>query len=147
MTIGIVIATYKRLDGATPSLLKRAIESVNQQTHQDYTLIIIGDNYEDDIEFESICHSNDLGDKLIFKNLSHAKEREKYPIGSNELWCSGGVNAYNEGISIALGLGLEYICHLDHDDYWHPQHLEVINHTIEITGRPAFIYKIGRAHV
>ncbi len=31
------------------------------------------------------------------------------------------------------------MCHLDHDDYWHPQHLEVINYTIEITKDPVVI--------
>jgi glycosyltransferase involved in cell wall biosynthesis len=143
MKLGIVIATYQRTDGLTPQLLKRAIESVKSQTYQDYTLIIVGDNYEDNIEFGSICHSSGLGDSLVFKNLPYAKERKKYPLGSKELWCSGGVNAYNNGISIGLELGLEYICHLDHDDYWHPQHLELINHTIETTDNPAFVYTCG----
>jgi hypothetical protein len=43
------------------------------------------------------------------------------------------------GIDIGLELGLEYICHLDHDDYWHPQHLEIINYTIENTQDASFI--------
>ena len=36
MKLGIVIATYQRLDGSTPVLLKRAIDSVKKQTHQDF---------------------------------------------------------------------------------------------------------------
>lgn len=139
MKLGIVIATYQRLDGSTPSLLKRAIGSVKNQTHQDYTLIIIGDKYEDNSEFESICNDPDLKDKIVFKNLPNAKEREKYPMGSQELWSAGGVNARNCGIDLGLGLGLSYICHLDHDDYWHPQHLEVINFAIEETKDASFI--------
>jgi virginiamycin A acetyltransferase len=133
MKLGIVIATYQRLDGSTPSLLKRAIESIKKQTYQNYTLIIIGDKYEDNNEFEIICSDVDLKDKIIYKNLPIAKEREKYPMGSKELWSAGGVNARNYGIDLGLKLGLEYICHLDHDDYWHSQHLEIINHTIELT--------------
>lgn len=139
MKLGIIITTYQKSDGTTPIILKRAIDSIKNQTHQDYTLVIVGDKYEDNGEFESICHNVGLGDKLIFKNLPYAKEREKYPMGSKELWASGGVNARNEGINTCLKLGLEYICHLDHDDYWHPQHLEIINYAIEITKDPIII--------
>jgi acetyltransferase-like isoleucine patch superfamily enzyme len=139
MKLGIVIATYQKLDGSTPSFLRRAIESIKNQTHKDYTLIIIGDKYENNDEFESICNDKDLKDKIVYKNLPYAKEREKYPLGSKELWSAGGVNARNYGIDLSLELGLDYICHLDHDDYWHPQHLEVINYAIEETKDASFI--------
>jgi glycosyltransferase involved in cell wall biosynthesis len=139
MKLGIVIATYQRLDGSTPSLLKRAIDSIKNQTHQDYTLIVIGDKYEDNNEFERVCKESKLNDKIIYINLPHAKERDKYPIGSQELWSAGGVNARNYGVEIGLREGLSYICHLDHDDYWHPQHLELINFTINTTGDASFI--------
>jgi len=139
MKLGIVIATYQKSDGSTPFLLKRAIESIKNQSYQDFTLIIIGDKYEDNDEFESICNDKDLEGKIIYENLSYAKEREKYSIGSKELWSSGGVNARNIGVDVGLNLGLEYLCHLDHDDYWHPQHLEVINHAIETTQDASFI--------
>jgi len=140
MKLGILITTYQKLDGSTPSLLKRAIDSIKNQTHQDYTVIVIGDKYEDNSEFEAICHSFNLGDKLIFENLPYAKEREKYPLGSKELWSSGGVNARNYGVDLGLKLGLEYICHLDHDDYYHPQHLEIINYAIEATQDASVIH-------
>jgi len=132
MKLGIIITTYQRLDGSTPSLLKRAINSIKEQTHQDYTLIVIGDKYENNNEFEIICNDKDLKGKIHYINLPYAKEREKYSLGSKELWSAGGVNARNHGINIGLKLGLSYICHLDHDDYWHPQHLELINYTIEL---------------
>lgn len=140
MKLGILITTYQKLDSSTPDLLKRAINSIKNQTYQDYTLIIVGDKYEDNSEFESLCLSFNLGNKLIFENLPYAKEREKYPFGSKELWSSGGVNARNYGVNLSLKLGLEYICHLDHDDYWHPQHLEIINHTIETTQDASVIH-------
>ena len=139
MKLGIVVPTYQREDGSTPSLIKRAIESVKNQSHQDFILLIIGDKYEDNTEFEKICLEAGLGEKLLFNNLPNAKEREKYPKGGKELWSSGGVNARNKGIEWGLSLGLEYICPLDHDDYWHPQHLEIINHTIMETGDASFI--------
>jgi glycosyltransferase involved in cell wall biosynthesis len=139
MKLGIVIATYQKPDGSTPSLLKRAIESIKKQTYQDYILIIIGDKYENNNEFEVICNDKELEGKIIYKNLPIAKEREKYSAGSKELWSAGGVNARNYGIDLGLKHGLTYICHLDHDDYWHLQHLEVINHTIELTKDASFI--------
>lgn len=139
MKLGIVIATYQKLNGSTPSLIKIAIESIKNQTHQDYTLIIVGDKYEDGEEFKSICNDKDLEGKIHYVNLPNAKEREKYPIGSKELWSAGGVNARNYGIDLGLELGLTYICHLDHDDYWHPQHLELINCAIEETKDASFI--------
>jgi virginiamycin A acetyltransferase len=140
MKLGILITTYQKLDSSTPEILKRAIDSIKNQTYQDYTLIIIGDKYEDNNEFETICSNAGLGDKLIFKNLPYAKEREKYPLGSKELWSSGGVNARNYGVDLGLELGLEYICHLDHDDYYHPQHLEIINYAIEATQDASVIH-------
>jgi glycosyltransferase involved in cell wall biosynthesis len=139
MKLGIVITTYQKPDGSTPFLLKRAIESVKSQSHQDYLLIIIGDKYDDNNEFESICTDRSLRGKVLFENLPYAKEREKYALGTKKLWSAGGVNAMNRGIDVGLEAKLEYICHLDHDDYWHPQHLEVINHTITETGDASFI--------
>jgi glycosyltransferase involved in cell wall biosynthesis len=139
MKIGIIITTYQRQDNNTPIFLKRAVNSIKDQTYQDYLLIIIGDKYEDNDEFELLCKSFNLKEKLKYINLPIAKERDKYPLNSKELWSSGGVNARNHGIDIGLSLGFEYICHLDHDDYWHPQHLELITQTITKTKSPAFI--------
>jgi acetyltransferase-like isoleucine patch superfamily enzyme len=133
MKLGIIITTYQKNDGTSPTLLRRAIESIKNQSHQNFLLIVVGDKYEDNSEFESICQGVNLGDKIVIRNLPHAKEREKYPMGSKELWSSGGVNARNYGVNLGLELGLEYMCHLDHDDYFHPQHLEIINHAIETT--------------
>lgn len=139
MKLGIIIATYQKLDGTTPQLLRRAIDSVKNQTHEDYQLIVIGDKYEDNTEFEAICNDAKLGDRITYVNLPQAVEREKYAMGTKELWSAGGVTAYNHGIDLGLELGLSYICHLDHDDYWHPQHLEIINYAIEQTGDASFI--------
>jgi glycosyltransferase involved in cell wall biosynthesis len=139
MKLGIVLPTYQKIDGTTPSLLKRAIESIKAQTHQDYSLIVIGDKYEDAIELETLLHSLELGEKLTYRNLPEAVERSKYPVGSKELWNAGGVNATNYGVALGLELGLTYICHLDHDDYWHPQHLEALNSAINQTENAALI--------
>jgi glycosyltransferase involved in cell wall biosynthesis len=143
MKLGIIIATYQRSVGNTPYLLSRALESIKNQTHQDYKVFLIGDKYEDHDEFLQLATSIIPLEKIYFENLSIAIERDRYTYMPDKLWYSGGVNAMNYGIKLAIKDGCDYICHLDHDDYWHPQHLEIINHTIEITQDSAFIYTCG----
>ena len=127
---GIVIATYKRRDGSTPSLLRRALDSVFKQTYKDFVVYVIGDKYEGNQEFIDIL-SNYPKDKLYYENLPNALERDKYFETNKEaLWCSGGVNATNYGINMAMKDGLYYICMLDHDDYWRPDHLDKLNSVI-----------------
>jgi glycosyltransferase involved in cell wall biosynthesis len=139
MKIGIVIPTYQKIDGTTPSLLTRALKSIKNQTHTDYKVFLIGDKYENDNEFVELATSIIDTDKIYYENLPIAVEREKYPIGSHQLWCAGGVNATNWGIEKSISEGINYICHLDHDDYWEPNHLEVINKVLEEIDT-AFVY-------
>lgn len=140
MKIGVVIATYQRSDGKTPELLERALKSVNYQTYQNFQVILIGDKYENNEEYEFLSKSIIPEHKIYYENLFYAKEREKYALNSFELWYSGGVNARNYGVDIALKLGLDYVCHLDHDDYWCPEHLQLIFNVISTKNTPAFIY-------
>ena len=103
MKLGIIICTYQRPNGSTFQVLKRAIESVKNQTHQDFHLIIIGDKYDNDSEFEYLCTLyKDLKSKTYYENLPFAKERQKYALGSKELWSSGGTYAYNYAVDIGL---------------------------------------------
>lgn len=131
MKLSIVISTYQRDDKSTPFYLKRALDCVFNQTHQDFKIYVIGDKYEDNEEFSKICSSYDQN-KLYFENLPIAKERDRYDKGW-ALWSYGGVNAINYGIEKSLNEGNNYICHLDHDDEWDTKHLEVINECINKT--------------
>jgi glycosyltransferase involved in cell wall biosynthesis len=142
MNIAIVINTYKKQDNSTYSCLSRALRSIVNQTYQNYTVYLIGDDYVDIDEFNSLATSIIPKDKIYYENLPVALERSKYPIGSQLLWTTGGVNSRNEGYKRAIQNKHRYICNLDHDDYWHPQHLELIAHTIKITN-PAFVYTCG----
>ena len=138
--IAIVIPTYRRSDGKTYDYLTRCLTSIKNQTYQNFKVFLIGDKYEDQLEFDYFTKSFLDPEHIAAVNLQYAFEREKYPINSIELWCSGGVNATNVGIDIVIGYGLEYICHMDHDDYWEPDHLEQINLAIEQKQKPAFIH-------
>jgi glycosyltransferase involved in cell wall biosynthesis len=128
MKIAAVIPTYYRPDGKTSFYLMRALDSVRAQTHTDYEVYVIGDNYADKIEFEQLEMKYPW---VNFMNLLYAKERDKYRFKSMELWCAGGVYASNIGITWALNEGFEYVCLLGHDDWWEPDHLQRINEILE----------------
>jgi hypothetical protein len=107
------------------------LDSVFNQTHQDFKIYLIGDKYENEEEVKNILSKYD-SEKIFFKNLDVAKERDSY-TNKWAIWSYGGVNALNVGIDISLSEGNNYICHLDHDDYWENNHLELINKCIEET--------------
>lgn len=131
MRFAVIIPTYQRKDNTTPYYLKRALLSIKEQVHQDYMVYLIGDCYEDDNEFKDLATSIISSDKIIHINLPNAVERDKYPVGDKRLWTSGGVNATNTGIELAIKDGYEFICHLDHDDWWGPDHLSLLNQKVD----------------
>lgn len=128
MKLSIVISTYYRKDGSTINYLKRALDSVFNQTHQDFKIYLIGDRYEKETEIDELISKYNK-EKLFFKNLDVAKERDFYK-DKWAIWSYGGVNAINTGIDFSLSENNNYICHLDHDDYWSENHLELINKCI-----------------
>ena len=124
--LAIVIATYRRIDNTTPYYLTKALTSIKNQTYQNYKVFLIGDHYDDNDEFFKLATSIIDLNKIVFINLPNAVERDKYPIGDERLWSAGGVNATNYGIKLALDQKYDYICRLDHDDWWTPDHLDLI---------------------
>lgn len=141
MKFAIVISTYQRPDGNTFGLLKRALESIYNQTYQNYKVFLIGDDYKNKNEFNSFA-SIIPKDKIYLENLPIALERTKYPYPSDELWCSGGCNAINHGIDKALENGFRYVALLDHDDFWHPEHLERFSEVLSLAN-PSIIFTKG----
>lgn len=143
MKIGIVIPTYYRKNISTKNLLKRSLDSIKNQIHQDYIVFLIGDKYENPDEFNELATSIIPSDKIIYENLENAIEREKYmDVDMTALWCSGGVNATNHGLNIAKNY-VEYCCHLDDDDYFLENHLSSINEIIETKKDPVFIHTLS----
>jgi glycosyltransferase involved in cell wall biosynthesis len=131
MKLSIVTPTYYRSDGSTLSYLKKALDSLFNQTHQDFKIYLIGDRYEHPNEVESLISNYDQS-KILFVNLDVAKERDFY-TNKWALWSYGGVNATNHGVDLSMSEGNYYICRLDHDDEWENNHLELINKCIEET--------------
>jgi len=130
LSLAIVVTTYQRKDNKSPYYLKRAIDSIFNQTYKNFKLFIIGDKYENNSEIESLISNYDKS-KIYFENLSYAKERDSY--SGMALWSYGGVNARNYGVNKALSEGFEYISHIDHDDWWYEDHLELIHNCISET--------------
>lgn len=122
---GIVITTYQRKDGKTPGYLSRCLESIRDQSYQNYKVFLIGDRYESQDEFDNFGSGIIENEKLYKNNLEFAAERDFYGNNKNALWSYGGCNASNIGIDEALrDHEIEYICRLDHDDYWGKDHLQ-----------------------
>jgi len=132
MKFGIVIPTYYRKDNTTKFYLTRALNSIFNQTYQNFKIYLIGDRYENEKEINEIVLSY-KNKGIYFENLKVAKERDFY-TNKRAVWSYGGVNATNYGIDLSLSEGNNYICHLDHDDYWENNHLEEISNCIKITG-------------
>jgi glycosyltransferase involved in cell wall biosynthesis len=132
MKIAVVIPTYRRKDGNSEVVVKRAIESVFNQSYKDFKVFVIGDRYENDEELINIISQYD-SDKIIYHNLDYAEERDSYGDNKMALWSYGGVNARNYSIDVVLSEGYEYICSLDHDDWFLPNHLEEIVKCVETT--------------
>jgi len=130
MKIGIVTPTFRKLDGSTYNHLKSTLESVKNQTHQDYKIYLIGDDYSNNDELLELSKIIEP-DKIYVENLPVAVERIKYNGG--QLWVTGGANASNIGIQRALDDGYDYISLLDHDDMFLENHLKVISDCIDQT--------------
>ncbi|HER24648.1 MAG TPA: glycosyltransferase family 2 protein, partial [Candidatus Atribacteria bacterium] len=86
-------------------LIGRAIQSILNQTYQDFELIIVNDGSTD--KTEDIIRKFQEHDKRI-KYIKHEKNK-------------GGSAARNTGIKLAIG---EYIAFLDSDDEWLSNKLE-----------------------
>lgn len=122
---GIIITTYMRPDGKTPFYLKRTLDSILNQKFKNYKVYLIGDRYEDSDEFNS--YGEEFNHDNFFKhNLPVANERDFYS-DKKILWSVGGCYASNYGIDLAISEDINYICRLDHDDWWEPNHLENFN--------------------
>lgn len=98
--ISVIIPTYNRA-----RFIERAVQSVLNQTYQDFELIVVDDASTDDTE-ERVGHL--LRNGMRFKYVRHDINR-------------GASAARNNGIKTSTG---EYIAFLDSDDEWLPEKLE-----------------------
>jgi glycosyltransferase involved in cell wall biosynthesis len=133
--IAIVIPTFTRPDGQTPFYLESTLISIDRQTFRDYRVYVVGDAYENMTELMEITNRHK---QVSCINLPFSPERTKYGLGNINIWHVGGLTATNTGVEMALKDGIDYVCHLAHDDFWESNHLELINKVI-IERQPIFI--------
>lgn len=101
--VSVIIANYNRAD-----LLEQAIQSVIDQTFQDFEMVIFDDGSHDH-SFEVIeSYRQKIPEKM--KLFTHEGRANK-----------GIVATYREAIAEADG---EYVAFLEHDDRWSPGYLE-----------------------
>jgi len=110
MKVSVIIPTYNR-----EQLLKRAIQSVLNQTFRDFEIIVVDDG------------STDNTKEIID---SFTSDKIKYIYESNS---GGAARPKNTGIKNAQG---KYIAVLDSDDEWLPQKLEKQIELLEIFQDP-----------
>lgn len=97
-SVSVIIPTYNRCD-----FLEDAIQSVLNQTFEDFELIVVDDGSTDNTEQMLDNYMHDVRVKYVYQTHSG----------------SGGA-ARNKGIESALG---SYVAFLDSDDLWLPEKL------------------------
>ena len=117
-TVSVIIPTYNRAH-----ILGRAIQSVLDQTYQDFEIIVVDDGSTDNTD-EVI---NNFNDKRIIYHL----------CGKNR----GVAAARNIGIKLSRA---EYIAFQDSDDVWHLDKLEKTMKIIKKIENIDFIFSCGR---
>ena len=91
----------------TGDLLCRALQSVLDQTHQDYEVYVIDG-------------SDDEGDKQYYERIVNGDERFHYIVQDKEKFPYAG-GARNQGVTMGSSA---HIAFLDSDDIWYEDHLE-----------------------
>ena len=100
MKVSCVIITHNRVD-----MLKRAVNSVMNQTYKNIEIFVVDDASSDGTE--------NYGKELINKGINYIRIDAKDSKGGNY--------ARNIGINESTG---EYVAFLDDDDYWLPEKIE-----------------------
>ncbi len=106
--VSVVIPTCNR-----PELLKKAIQSVLNQTYDDFEIIVVDDSGQRSAEGVAKNFANDK-----IKYIAHAQNR-------------GGAAARNTGIKVAQG---SYIAFLDDDDEWLAEKLKLQVEALDKSG-------------
>lgn len=105
--VSIIIPTYKR----EPKFLKRALDSILNQTYTNIEVIIVDDNGGENLK---------LYREKIQKLMKEYENNVKVQFKLNEKNLGGSLSR-NEGINIASG---QYITFLDDDDIYLPHKVE-----------------------
>jgi glycosyltransferase involved in cell wall biosynthesis len=122
----IIMPTYYRKNNSTISYLERSLNSIINQTYNNWDLLIVGDKYEKEDELISLISyfQNLTSNRIIYlKNDNVEREHVKDKM---RLWNCAGATSVNLGLEYARQKNYKFYAHLDDDDYWEKNHLEVL---------------------
>lgn len=132
--ITIRVSSYKGFK----YLSERCIPSILAQTHQNFEVIIVGDNDPDGPQIESFLKNlNDSRFRFIQRNY-----RGPYPDDSRQAWLISGAHAFNVASRLSNGL---WISKLDQDDAWEPTHLSDLLEHARVK-KSEIVYASTRCH-
>ena len=140
--------TYDRPAGHNLTQFALSIDSILRQTNPDWDLYITGDAYPGGkVAALHPALSRVSRSKLHWANLNTPGEQGRWP-GVTDVWRCAGAAAANAGLERAemafnptrANLGPIIIAHLDDDDAWAPDHLEVLARAYADFPEAAFVY-------
>lgn len=99
-------------------LKERSLASVSQQTYPELEVVVVGDYCTDNTE--DVIYATPYRYRARFHNLG---PREKEITDPEMRWLTGPVRATNKATELCKG---EWIAHLDDDDIWTPDHVEIM---------------------
>lgn len=109
MKVSVLLTTYNR-----PEMLKKAVESVLNQSFTDYELIILDDNSDNILQRAYLAACTDLENIRVIRSTVSPEDRKK---------TTRYATMVNIGLKEAQG---EYIAYLCDDDYFEPTKLELM---------------------
>ncbi len=118
--LGIAVASYRRADGMTPSMLENLWMLLLNQSYSNWKLYLTGDFYDSETEWKSMSFFNHSQARLY--NLPEPGERGK--LNGKDLWNHGGTAAINNAVDRIVTDGIQWVVRLDDDDTWDADHLQ-----------------------
>ncbi|MBU3918409.1 glycosyltransferase [Patescibacteria group bacterium] len=119
--VSVVIPTYKR-----SHLIGRAVRSVLNQTYQDFEIVVVDDNPDNETE-KVVDNFNDIRIKYIHNKVGTKLKTINYIS-----------KARNQGVRES-NQDSKYIAFLDDDDEWFPRFLEKTTKRLEEKNELAFV--------
>lgn len=109
-----------------------SIPSILNQSFKEWKLYIVFDGVTQE-NLDTCDYLKELNDPRIdFSFTERVLPNPPFPVGSN-YWNIAGWNAVNHGLELIREResDCEIIAHIDQDDYWLPNHLDVVVKTLE----------------
>jgi len=144
----VIMMTYDRPQGHNLTQFGLSIDSILRQSNPHWELHITGDDYPaDKVPSLYPVLSRVPPAKLHWANLNAPGERGRWP-GMTDVWRCAGAAAGNAGLErvemaynpTRANMAPVIITHLDDDDSWAPNHLDVLARTYAAFPEAVFVY-------